>query len=187
MSDLPVSVDIITKYIFLDSKPQKADLAFVFGTRFEDALRVAFNLYKNGLVPKILVSGGLNKYSHKIEAEEMARELIAMGVPAENILSESKSTNTLENVLFSRQVIEDKIGFNKISKIVIVAKHYHSRRDLMTLKKHFPKHISYFLVTYNVYGFTKHNWFNTEKGKEEVMAEWDKIHLYLKKDDIEEI
>ncbi len=178
----------ITDYIFLKSNPQRADLALVFGTRHrEEAINKAFELYRGGLVPKILVSGGINRVTGENEAKEMSDKLIQLGVKKDDIILESKSTNTLENVLFSKQIIDEKIGFNKIKKIIAIVKHYHSRRALMTLKKHFPKTVELIPMTYEIYGFTKDNWFNNKIGREKVMSEWNKISEYLKKGDIKEL
>jgi len=177
----------ITDYIFLKSAPKKADLALVFGTRHQEAINKVFELYRDGLIPKILVSGGINRVTGENEAKEMSDKLINLGVKMDDIILENESTNSLENVLFSKQVIDEKIGFNKIKKIIAVVKHYHSRRALMTLKKHFPKTVELIPVTYEIYGFTVDNWFNNEIGKEKVLSEWNKIPEYLTKGDIEEL
>lgn len=42
-------------------------------------------------------------------------------------------------------------------------------------------------MKYEIYGFTKEDWFETEIGKEKVLSEWNKIPQYLLKGDIEEI
>ena len=57
----------------------------------------------------------------------------------------------------------------------------------MTLRKHFPKNIKIIPAPYDIYGFTKNNWFDSEKGREKVMSEWNKIKKYLEKKDIEEL
>ena len=131
----------ITDYIFLESKPQKADLAIVFGTRYPEPIYKTLELYSNKLVSKILISGGKNKVTGEKEACMMRDRLIKLGVEKESILTEEESTNSLENVLFSKIIIENKIGFRNIKKIIAVVKHYHSRRALMTLRKHFSKNI----------------------------------------------
>lgn len=177
----------ITDYIFLESKPQKAGLAIVFGTRYSEPIDKVFELYSNKLVSKILVSGGKNKITGKKEACVMHDKLIELGIEKENILTEEESTNSLENVLFSKIIIENKIGFENIKKIIAVTKHYHSRRALMTLKKHFPKNIQLIPAPYDICGFTKNNWLEKEKGREKVMGEWNKIQKYLEKGDIEEL
>ena len=165
----------ITDYIFLKPNPQKADLALVFGTRHQDAIKKVFELYQDSLVPMILVSGGQNRVNGENEAFEMSKKLIDLGVNQSNIILEDQSTNSLENVLFSKRVIEKKLGFNNIKKIIAVVKHYHSRRALMTLKRHFPKTVELVPVTYEIYGFTKNNWFKNKVGREKVMSEWKKI------------
>ena len=177
----------ITDYIFLKSDPQKADLALVFGTRHQEAINKVFELYRGGLAPKILVSGGINRATGENEAKEMSDKLIKLGVKMDDIILENESTNSLENVLFSKQIIDKKIGLNKIKKIIAVVKHYHSRRALMTLKKHLPKTIKLIPVTYEIYGFTIDNWFNNEIGGKKVLNEWNKIPEYLAKGDIEEL
>ncbi len=177
----------ITDYIFLESKPQKADLAFVFGTRHEEALKKVAEVYKQGLVSRILVSGGTNAVTKDNEAEKMSEGLIKLCVKKEDILTEGKSTNSLENVLFSKMVIEDVIGLKNIDTILLIVKHYHSRRALMTLKRHLPKTIALSPVVYDMGGFTKDNWHSNRYGVEKVMSEWQKIPIYLAKGDLEEI
>ena len=177
----------ITDYIFLKSNPQKADLALVFGNRHNEASKKVYELYKKKLITKILVSGGNNKITKKNEALEIKKQLIKLGVNINDIILEDKSTNSLENVLFSKNIIEEKMKFNKINKIIAVVKHYHSRRALMTLKKHFPNTIKLIPVSYKIYGFTKDNWFNHKIGKEKVLGEWNKISKYLTKGDIKEL
>lgn len=180
-------INKITEYIFLNSLPQKAHLAIIFGTRHKVALETVFQLYQKGLIPKVLLSGGINKTTGQNEAEDMAKNLIAMGIKRDDLILENKSTNSLENVLFSKDKIEQEIGFQNIKKIIAVVKHYHSRRALMTLKKHFPKTVELIPVTYEIYGFTKDNWFESEAGREKVLDEWEKIPKYLAKGDIEEL
>lgn len=181
------NIQKITNYIFIDSHFQKADLSIVFGTRCQEAIDKIFEIYRKKLVSKILVSGGINKVTGENEAEIMSQQLMNLGVHPEDIILENKSANSLENVLFSKKIIEDKIGFKNIKRIIAVVKHYHSRRALMTLKKHFPRNVALVPITYEVYDFTKDNWFNSQNGKERVMSEWNKISKYLAKGDIEEI
>jgi len=177
----------ITNYIFLKSLPQKADLALVFGTRHQEVINKVYKLYHKELIPKILISGGINRVTGENEALEMSQKLIKLGVNQGDIILEDKSTNSLENVLYSKKAIEQNFGFEKIKKIIAVVKHYHSRRALMTLKKHFPKTVELIPVTYEIYGFTIDDWFNSELGRNKVLAEWNKIPKYSAKGDIEEL
>ena len=182
-----INIEKITNYIFLESKPQKADLVIVFGTRHKVAVEKVYWLYKNKLVSKILVSGGMNMITGENEAHKMSNSLIDMGVLKRDIILEDRSTNTLENIIFSKKIIEEKIGFNNLNKIITVTKHYHSRRVLMTIRKHFPRNITIIPVTYEIYGFTKDNWSKSEMGNKKVLGEYERIKEYLKRGDIEKL
>lgn len=178
----------VTKYIFIEAKPQKADLIFIFGTAtYKNVAEKAYELYKKGLASKIMISGGLNEITNENESKMISEELISLGVKRKDIILEDKSTNTLENVLFSKKVIEEKIGFKNIKKVLLVVKNYHSRRAMMTFKKYFPKSVEFLPIPYKVFDFTKSSWFETEKGKEKVVGEYNKIKQYLKEGDIEEL
>ncbi len=181
----------ITDYIFLDDPNPKGDIAFVFGTwnAHKESVQKAVDLYKSGLVPKIIFSGGLNPKYSVIEAPAMALEAIGLGVPKGGILIEDKSTNTLENVVFSLKVIEKEIGLDNIKTIVAVVKNYHVRRVLMTLRKHVPPCIKLKVSTYcsEHYPFTKENWTESELGRKKVFEEKEKIKKYLEEGDLAEL
>ncbi len=181
----------ITDYIFLDDGEQKGDIAFVFGTwnSYKESVQKAADIYKKGLVPKIILSGGFNEEYGVVEADGMLEELVNLGIPRECVLIENRSTNTLENVLFSIEIIEEKMGLKNIKSIVAIVKNYHARRALMTLRKHLPKNVKLFSAPYlsAYYSFTKNNWFETDAGKEKVLEEVRKIDIYLKKGDIVEL
>lgn len=181
------NIKTITEYIFLESKPEQADLIVVFGTRHKEASMQASELYHKGYAKKILVSGGENRITHENEAEEMSKSLLSLGVVPGDIVREDKSTNSLENVLFSEKVIGERFGWEKVKKILVVTKHYHIRRAMMTLKKNFPDSVRLIPASYNILGFSRDNWQDTVSGKEKVMSEWGKIKEYLAKGDIEEL
>jgi len=108
-------------------------------------------------------------------------------LPLDKLLLENKSTNTLENVLFSKKLLEEKNKLKNIKSILIIAKNYHARRALMTLKKYFPKYIKFYVATYDAYGFDKNNWWKKVEDKSRVINEFKKIKKYLAKKDIEEL
>jgi uncharacterized SAM-binding protein YcdF (DUF218 family) len=186
-----MNIEEITKYIFVDDKDPSADIALVFGTwvAWQESVEKTAYLYKKGLVRKIIVSGGPNKHSGYIEGDEMEKELEKLGVPAKDILIENKATSTLENVLFSREIIDREIGFENVGTIVAVVKNFHARRALMTLKKNMPPHVRLKASTYQLrkYDFDAENWHQSQLGRQKVQGELDKIEKYLKKGDIAEL
>lgn len=182
----------ITNYIFLDDADQSGDIGFVFGTwnAFYDACKKAAEVCNKGLVPKLVVSGGVNKRSGLNEGDLMAQEIMKQGVSQGDIFNENKSTNTLENVLFSKEILDQKIGLNTIHIIVAIAKNIHMRRALMTLKRHMPSSITLKAAAYPsaYYGnITKENWYQSDVGRGYVVKELEKIKMYLAKGDLVEL
>ncbi len=180
-----------SNYIFLNDGEKESDLAFVFGTHLclKQSVEKAVELYKKGLVPKIIFTGGANAESKKIESEEMKNLALILGVKEQDIITEDKSTNTMENVTFALPIIDKEIGLGKINKITVVVKDFHSRRAVMTLRKYLPEHIKILSAPYKSedYRYSKEVWHETEIGREKINEEIDKIRLYLEKGHLAEL
>lgn len=106
------SLQVIWDYLCLHQQPQKADVIVGFGNFNTDIARRAAELYRQGLAPKILFTGGLGRNTEGLlpepEAVRFARVAMECGVPEEDILIEDKSTNTKENIEFTRALLEEK-------------------------------------------------------------------------------
>lgn len=74
------------------------------GNRFMNA----FELYQKGKIKKLMLSGGSGSLlqNNPSEAERVYQLLVSWGIPPGDIIRESKSKNTYENALFSKQIIE---------------------------------------------------------------------------------
>ncbi len=75
---------------------------------------------------KVVVSGGQGEGEDITEAECMRRYLIEKGIDKERILTEDHSTSTMENLAYSKAVIEADGG--DASQTVIVSSAYHLYR-----------------------------------------------------------
>ncbi len=82
----------------------------------------------------IVVSGGQGKGEDISEALAMERYLISNGVPAEKIIKEDRSTSTRENLRFSKSILDEKIGENEYSAVIITSG-YHTYRANEYAKK----------------------------------------------------
>lgn len=73
-----------------------------------DRLMQAVRAYHNGLIKKILISGGSSGIlKHELkEADAVHRFLIETGIPDSAILLENRSRNTLENIEFSGKLLD---------------------------------------------------------------------------------
>ena len=105
-------LQVIWDYLCLKQKPQKADCIVGFGNFNTNIARRAAQLYLEGIAPKILFTGGLGRNTEGLfpepEAVRFARVAMECGVPAEDILIEDKSTNTKENIEFTRQLLQER-------------------------------------------------------------------------------
>ena len=105
-------LQVIWDYLCLHEKPRKADVIVGFGNFNEDIPRRAAELYLQGYAPRILFTGGLGRNTVGLlpesEADRFARVAIGCGVPDEAIIREDKSTNTAENIIFTRKLLEER-------------------------------------------------------------------------------
>lgn len=81
----------------------------------------------------IVVSGGQGPQENITEALAMERYLVAKGVPQEKILKEEAATSTYENLLFSKEILDEAI--QKPYKTVIITNDFHIYRAVNIAKK----------------------------------------------------
>ena len=103
-------LQVIWDYLGLHQVPAKADVIVGFGNFNTDIARRAAELYHQGLAPKILFTGGLGRNTlgllPETEAARFARVAMECGVPEIDIIREDQSTNTAENIIFTRKLLE---------------------------------------------------------------------------------
>ena len=100
------SLKVIWDYMHLNMEPGPADCIVGFGNyNVNIALRAA-ELYRAGYAPRVLFTGGLGRNTAGMwtgsEAERFAAAAVAAGVPERDVIIEDKSTNTAENITFTR-------------------------------------------------------------------------------------
>lgn len=127
-------------YHHLYHTPAPSDCILVLGSHDLRVAERGAELYLQGLAPILIFSGGLGNVTKGLwkdpEADRFARIALDMGVPAEAIFIENRSTNTGENILFTQRLLEDK-GLHPRS-FLLVQKPYMERRSYATFKKHWP-------------------------------------------------
>lgn len=83
---------------------------------------------------KLIFSGGQGPDELVPEGEAMAQYAIDKGTPHEFVLKETESTNTHENIKFSKHIIDEDWSKDASPKIAIVTNNYHVLRGLMQAK-----------------------------------------------------
>ena len=128
-------------YHHMNHSLEKVDCILVLGSHDLRVADRAAELFLLGFAPYIVFSGGLGNLTREMwketEADQFARIARQKGVPEEKILIENKSTNTGENILFTRQLLLDKNVHPQ--SFIVVQKPYMERRSYATFKKHWPE------------------------------------------------
>lgn len=105
-------LQVIWDYLGLHQTPEAADVIVGFGNFNDNIARRAAELYLQGLAPKILFTGGLGRNTVGLlpesEAARFARVAMECGVPERDIIREDRSTNTAENILFTKRLLEER-------------------------------------------------------------------------------
>ncbi|EOP54379.1 MULTISPECIES: YdcF family protein [Bacillus] len=170
--------DCITNFIFVETEISPADVILIPGANHPQLMEKATSLYKQGLAPYILPSGGYKPHVGTTEWDFLRNIGIANGVPEEAILKEDQAQHTLENARLSLEVLQNT-GIEP-KKVIIVCKAGHSRRALLCYQAEFPKETEFFVSSViDRYGITKENWFTTEIGISRIMNEVEKIGKYI--------
>ncbi|HEY9470895.1 MAG TPA: YdcF family protein [Propionibacteriaceae bacterium] len=121
--------------------PEKADFLLVTGSHDDRVAEHAADLMRHGIAPLAVTSGGYGKVTKDLrtepEAERFKRIIVDAGVSADAVLVEPDATNTGDNIVRTRDLL-DSYDMEVITAI-IVTKPYMKRRALATAMKQWPE------------------------------------------------
>ena len=133
--------ETLWNYHLMKHQVAKADAIMVLCSHDERVAERGAQLFLDGYAPLIIFSGGQGAITSTLwdepEAERFANIAINMGVPRESIVIETESTNTGENVQFTRKLVEEK-GLDP-QKFILVQKPYMERRAYATFRRYWPE------------------------------------------------
>ncbi len=180
-------LQILWDYLCLHQKAEKADVIVGFGSFDDNVARRSVELYLQGYAPKILFTGGLGRCTEGLftqsEAERFRDVAVSLGVPAENILLERKSTNTRENIEFTRELLEKT--HTPHDSILGVHKPYMERRIDAAMGVYWPEQA--FRVTSPIMTIPEYLREAKRQGMTEqdavavIVGDFQRIDLYAKK------
>jgi uncharacterized SAM-binding protein YcdF (DUF218 family) len=128
-------------YHRLNHTLRPADAIVVLCSHDMRVAEYAARVWLEGWAPLLVFSGGLGSITRGLwqepEADQFARIALGSGVPAERILIENRSTNTGENVRFTRQLLDAR-GL-AVASVIAVQKPYMERRAYATFRKVWPE------------------------------------------------
>ena len=111
------------RYLAVQNDLKKSDVIVVLAGERGERVVQAVKLYRDGWAPLILMSGGPGEAGIPL-SEIMKSQAVKLGVPAKAILQESRSLDTGEDALFTREILE-KLPVNRL---ILVTSPYHARR-----------------------------------------------------------
>ena len=162
----------------------KADAILVLCSHDKKVAETGAQLFLEGWAPLLIFAGGLGSVTRGMwtepEADQFAAIAIGMGVPSDKILIENKSTNTGENILFTKQLLAER-GMDP-QRFILVQKPYMERRSFATFRKLWPE--KDVLVTSPRVSFDEYldGYSNTELSKDDVISimvgDLQRIKLY---------
>ena len=131
----------IWDYHHLDHQLAHADAILVLCSHDTAVAARGAELFLQQWAPLLIFAGGLGAITRGLwdepEADQFARIAVGMGVPQDRILVENRSTNTGENILFTRQLLAarqlDPATF------IVVQKPYMERRSYATFRQVWPE------------------------------------------------
>lgn len=133
--------ETIWDYHLMKHQVAKADAILVLCSHDERVAERGAHLFLEGWAPLIIFSGGWGAITSALwdepEAERFARIAMSLNVPRESILVEANSTNTGENVEFTKRLLVER-GIDP-HKFIIVQKPYMERRAFATFRKLWPE------------------------------------------------
>ena len=120
---------------------RKSDVAIAMGSHDVRVAEYAARLVLEGWAPLLICSGGSGRLTNGIwkdsEASRFAAAAVKAGLSADKILLEDRSTNTCENLTFSRALCEE-MGI-PAQYILLVHKPYMERRVWAAVGKIWPE------------------------------------------------
>jgi uncharacterized SAM-binding protein YcdF (DUF218 family) len=118
-----------------------ADAILVLCSHDTSVAECAAKLFLERWAPLLIFSGGLGTITRHLwrepEADQFAAIAVSMGVPREDILIENRSTNTGENVEFTKRLLAEKQLDPQ--RFILVQKPYMERRSYATFKRRWPE------------------------------------------------
>ena len=140
-SQIEAFAETIWNYHLMNHEVAKADAILVLCSHDERVAERGAQLFLDSWAPLLIFSGGHGAITRTLwnepEAERFARIAERLNVPRESILVEPHSTNTGENIEFTKRLLLER-GLNP-HKFIVVQKPYMERRSYATFRKLWPE------------------------------------------------
>ena len=172
-SEVDVAFRALWRHLVVADPTGPSDAIFCFGSRDRAVPARAAELHAAGVAPLVMVSGGGLIDGHRTEADVFAEDLVARGVPPEQIVRERESRNTGENVTFGVRGLEVHV---RLRRITAVSWPLVARRCRATVARHHP---TVTVASAPALAHPDEVWAATPRTVRAALGEWDRLGTYV--------
>ncbi len=99
-------------------------------------LECAVQLLQKHPETPVILSGGRGPGENITEAQAMRKFLLEKGISSNRIFLEERSTDTAENILFSKKILEQIFPDKRTIRVTLVTNHFHMLRANLTASRY---------------------------------------------------
>ncbi len=159
-------------FLALNQSPRHSDAIIVLGGGPEQRVSKAVQLLREGYAPRLLLSGGAIYNPWQTQAQHMEQEAVTLGISPKRILLENHSQTTVQNALYSLQVMKS----HHLNSAIIVSSTFHMRRawlDFLYVFSGQGIRLSFSSSPYP--GYHPETWWQSAEGRNITASEYAKM------------
>jgi len=170
-----LSLPAVGRFLVVADKPAPAEVLVVLSGDRGERLEYAFRLYQEGLADRLLLSGG-PLYADLTEADLLRRHALMLGVPEYKIIMEPRATNTYQNALYSREMME----YYGLDSAIVISSPYHMRRVRALFDEVYRgSDIRLVYLPVEDSWFDPERWWESAAGRRVVLAEYLRLTMLV--------
>lgn len=155
-------------FLELRSPCARADVIVVLAGDPGERVAHAVALYRKGVAPVLLLSGG--PIGDTTWAELMRRQAMSLGVPESALRVQGRSTSTTEDARFSAEILSS-LGARRVC---VVTSSYHSRRAVRAFRKALSAEVELSSDPVTPSWWKERPWWRSDLGRNIVFSEYVK-------------
>jgi len=139
-----ILIECLLLYSTKDSLPSRVDYLIILGAGLNgdklswtlwERVEKGFRILQVNKDMRVVVSGGKGPGEWITEAEAMQRYLVEKGIAKERIIKEEKSTSTMENFRYSRELLEQQPSYEPSEPVLVITNDFHMFRSKILARR----------------------------------------------------
>lgn len=172
-------LDDVYAYLAQEDPLERSDLIFVFGAMTTLRIEKAIGLYKEGLAPRLMISGSnpIYKEHERIsEAERYAKIALKAGIPQEALILEAGAITLADNVRRSLNLLDEKnVSYERL---ILVNSPFVQRRGWAFFSKYLTDEVKIIRANSDTKeAYSRKTWWKNEEGLRVVLNEYIKLKV----------